>query len=227
MSLDQKLHVTMLRVSSRQIINYCYVVVDMATRNAVAIDPAWDMDAAIGALSKYGARLHTILLTHHHFDHTNLAAPLSSYYGASIIVSKQEADAYGLRFRRMEVFDEDVKLNLGGIDVQTLLTPGHTQGGACYLTANSCFTGDTLFNEGCGACLFQGGDPREMFSSLQKLKRRLDVKVRIYPGHRYGSELGQNFSYLLDHNIYLGLQDIESFVSYRMRRNQRGLFAFS
>lgn len=216
----------MLRVSNQQFVNYCYIVIDMVTRNAVAIDPAWEMDAVIGVISAYDASLNAILLTHHHFDHTHLAAPLSSYYGATVVVSKQEADAYGLRYRQMEVFDRDVILNCQGVKVQTLLTPGHTQGGACYLIADSCFTGDTLFNEGCGACFWLGSDPREMFGSLQKLKNGLDGKVRIFPGHRYGSELGQFFSYLLEYNIYLRINDKESFVAYRMRKNQKQLFSF-
>ncbi len=226
MSADGKTCVTMLRVSNQQFVNYCYIVIDMDTRNAVAIDPAWDMDAVRGVLSGYGAHLDTILLTHHHADHTHLAEPLSAYYGANVLVSKQEADAYGLRYRRMDVFDGDEKLNCRGVAIQTILTPGHTQGGACYLIADACFTGDTLFNEGCGACLWHGADPHEMFHSLQKLKSRLGGDVRIYPGHRYGSELGQRFSHLLEHNIYLRIDDIEVFVAYRMRKNQTQLFSF-
>jgi glyoxylase-like metal-dependent hydrolase (beta-lactamase superfamily II) len=216
----------MLRVSNQQFVNYCYVVIDMVTRNAVAIDPAWDMKAVIEVLSSYGAQLNSILLTHHHDDHTHLADPLATYYGANVVVSKQEADVYGLKYRQMEVFDGDVKLNCQGVEVQTLLTPGHTQGGVCYLIADACFTGDTLFNEGCGACFWHGADPREMFDSLQKIKNSLHGNVRIYPGHRYGTELGQPFSYLLEHNIYLRIEDVESFVAYRMRKNQTQLFSF-
>ena len=65
-----------------------------------------------------------------------------------------------------------------------------------------------------------------MFDSLNRLTHILQPEDRIYPGHRYYAELGQNFSYLLQMNLYLQLTDRRHFIQFRMREGQKGNFAF-
>ncbi|WP_268964163.1 MBL fold metallo-hydrolase, partial [Paenibacillus sinensis] len=79
---------------------------------------------------------------------------------------------------------------LGDTQITCILTPGHTYGSACYLTSDHLFTGDTVFIEGCGLCDTVGGDPEQMFHSIQRIKSAINPMVQIFPGHSYGKNPG-------------------------------------
>jgi glyoxylase-like metal-dependent hydrolase (beta-lactamase superfamily II) len=75
-------------------------------------------------------------------------------------------------------------VDVGGIDVQLLHTPGHTPGSQCFLVDRLLVSGDTLFLEGCGRTDLPGGDPEAMYDSLQHLASLPD-DIAVLPGHRY------------------------------------------
>jgi hydroxyacylglutathione hydrolase len=217
--------VVALRVVRERFVNYCYLALDAATRDAVLIDPAWEpglIDATLGAL---GARLRGVCVTHHHYDHVDLAG----HYGArglNIYMSAHEAEFYGFRCTGLRPLDSEQPLHLGAIEVVPLSTPGHTAGSVCYLVGDSIFTGDTVFAEGCGICTGRGANPSVMFDSLDRLKRRLEPETRVFPGHRFGLPPGQTWGTLLTCNLYLQFARRELFVDFRMRRDQKALMAF-
>jgi hydroxyacylglutathione hydrolase len=207
-------------------INYCYFVIDLESGKCLVIDPAWNMNSILKILTSESILPASILLTHHHFDHTNLADQLSKKYDIPVYMSKKEIDYYGFMCNNLIPFTDDYEFESGGIAVKAYLTPGHTKGGACYLADGFFFTGDTLFIEGCGACSFGGGDPVEMFHSLEKIKRIATGDTIVYPSHSYGRQPGLSFADVLKRNIYLQIDDKDQFVKYRMRKNQSGWYNF-
>ncbi|WP_139492117.1 MBL fold metallo-hydrolase [Brevibacillus dissolubilis] len=223
--MNNTYEVYQLRVQFAQIINYNYIIVDQATREAAIVDPAWDFGLITSRLEELGARLTAVLLTHSHEDHVNLAAPLAHKYNCNVYMSAQEIDAYGFTAPNLHaVQDEDV-IWVGKTAVTCLVTPGHTPGGCCYLLSNSMFTGDTVFIEGCGICANEQA-ALSMYHSFQRIKRRVHPDVYIYPGHSFGQQPGHKLSYLYRCNIYFQLDDPNHFVSFRTRRNQQNLFSF-
>jgi len=74
---------------------------------------------------------------------------------------------------------EGDELELAGLKVQVLHTPGHTPGSVCYLIEGELFTGDTIFEYGWGRTDLPGGSEEEMVKSL----RRLAPMVRSMPMH--------------------------------------------
>ena len=60
---------------------------------------------------------------------------------------------------------EDTKLNIGNLDIKVIHTPGHTQGGVCFLVDGKLFSGDTLFQGSIGRTDFPGGDMNTILSS--------------------------------------------------------------
>lgn len=90
---------------------------------------------------------------------------------------------------RVESFTPDVllcggeTLNIAGLEVKVLHTPGHTPGGVCYLTENSLFTGDTLFSMSYGRTDFPGGDFKALKNSIVNKIFRLTGDLAVYPGH--------------------------------------------
>ena len=218
-----------LQVTKLVFKNYCYVIVDENSKQAVLVDPAWQFDTVQQTLEQAQARPIAVLLTHHHMDHINLANKCAKHFDIPVFMSQAEIDTYHFRCLNLQPLPTTPQFLLGTILIHAISTPGHTQGSTCFLVDNALFTGDTLFNEGCGICVGKGACPRQMFASLSMLQNTLSDDTLIFPGHRYGSELGQTFAFVKNNNIYLQLKNQEEFVAFRMRKGQRSLkkiFAF-
>ncbi len=210
--------VFLIKVSHQRMKNNNYLVVDPATHQAVLVDPAWQMEEIQSTLARTESTWSGILLPHAHFDHINLAKPLADVYNCPVWMSKQEIDAAGFEARQLVAIDE-TPWRVGEMRIRPILTPGHTPGCVCYLIGDNLFTGDVLFAEGCGIC----GDldaARQMYESLERLKRLLKRHTRIFPGHTYVRPPGQRFSDLLGYNMYLNFTDRDSFAAFRLRKGQ-------
>lgn len=210
--------VTVLRVAHLAMKNNNYLVVDPVTRDALLVDPAWQPEIIEAALADAGARLRGILLTHAHADHVHLAEPLSERHACPVWMSAREIAASGYRAARLAGFDA-APWQVGRLRIVPLATPGHTPGCVCYLIGAHLFTGDVLFNEGCGMCPDVAA-ARVMYDSLAMLKARLAPHTRVYPGHTYFAPPGLTFTEVLERNMYLQFRDPHSFAAYRMRKGQ-------
>ncbi|WP_444944876.1 MBL fold metallo-hydrolase [Microbulbifer sp. ZKSA006] len=215
-----------IKVSRSSIINNNFLIVDEESRDAVFVDPAWELDTLENALEQNQATLKGILVTHSHPDHTDLCDTLSKLYSVPVFMNQTEIDFYSFHCAGLVALQNEDLFKLGKLKIKPHATPGHTIGGVCYQIDSSLFTGDTLFIEGCGMCVGPGSDPYQLFLSLQKLKQSLDPTTCIYPGHTYVYPCGKSLSFLLKNNIYLAFDDIEMFVEFRMRKNQNSLFKF-
>jgi len=214
---NNDMEVYTVRTSRRQYINYCYVVQDKETKQILVIDPSWELDKLEEVINKLGGKLSMILLTHSHYDHTNLANDLYIAYRANCYMSKNEIIRYEYRgLGLMGVQDGEV-LELGNTKITCLLTPGHTEGSMCFLIHDCIFTGDTLYYEGCGICDVEGSNPEKMFDSLQMLKKIIKPNDKVFPAHAFVTLPGKCFSDICDDNIYLNIDEKDDFVEFRMR----------
>ena len=93
--------------------------------------------------------------------------------------------------------DGDV-IKLGNVEFKVIYTPGHTQGGVCYLAGDNLFTGDTLFRESVGRCDLEGGNFNQIVSSIETKLFTLPKETKIYPGHGRPSTIGWE----IEHNNY-------------------------
>ncbi|ABQ27273.1 MBL fold metallo-hydrolase [Geotalea uraniireducens] len=215
-----------LRICYQFMINYCYIILDRFSGEAAIVDPAWDLEALQGKLQEMGARPTMILLTHSHYDHVNLVAPLVREYDPKVILSRQERDYYQFSCDNLFAAEHLDQIRLGETLINCLLTPGHTTGSMCYLLSHSLFTGDTVFVEGCGICTTEGGSASGMFESIQRIKRTVEPHVSVFPGHCYGRAPGCSLASVMEHNIYFHLESKRQFVDFRMRKGQTNSFAF-
>lgn len=207
-------------------VNYSYVIVDNTTRDAVIIDPAWELEKIEKKLELSGANLSAIFLTHSHYDHVNLVAALVKKYCAVVYISEVESVYYNYTCRNLKVLKNREKVKVGDIEIEGILTPGHTSGSMCYLLQDSLFTGDTIFSEGCGICCEDGGSAEQMYDSIQCIKSEVDRQVKIYPGHSFGRKIGATMKQLMEENIYFQIDSKEIFVKFRMRKSQLDIFGF-
>lgn len=205
--------------------NYCYLVLDRGSKEAAVVDPAWELELLQGKLQELGGRLTTVLLTHSHYDHVNLVPALVREYDPVVVLSRREEASFPFSCGRVVPAEHLDRIQLGETAITCLLTPGHTVGSMCFLLAQSLFTGDTVFVEGCGLCLSEAGASR-MFESIQLIKRLVQPHVCVFPGHSYGRAPGCSFEALMEQNIYFHIEKQRQFIAFRMRKGQSGLFAF-
>lgn len=146
----------------------------------IAID-APDEAQIVAALQEKGWTLTHILTTHHHADHVAANEALKARFGATIIGPlKEQAKIPGID----RAVSGGEALDVGGIRVEVIDTPGHTLGEISYYLpdARTVFAADALFSLGCGR-LFEG-DAAMMWESLQRL-RALPDDTMLYCGHEY------------------------------------------
>lgn len=211
-------NVTVLDVRRNDMKNYNYLVVDPVDRQAVIVDPAWELEKIDRAVADAGAALRGVLLTHSHHDHVNLSRAVADKYECPIWMSHQEIAASRYNARQLIGIDTSPWM-VGRMRIEPIFTPGHTPGSMCYLIGENLFTGDVLFAEGCGLCPdIQAA--YAMFESLEQLKVRTRPATRVFPGHSYGQPPGRMMAQLHRENVYLQFSDRESFAAFRLRSGQ-------
>ncbi len=81
-----------------------------------------------------------------------------------------------------DLVKEGDELELAGLKVKVLHTPGHTPGSVCYLIEGELFTGDTMFDYGWGRTDLPGGNEEQMAASLRRLAPIVREKG-LHAGH--------------------------------------------
>ena len=187
------------------IMTNCYILCDEEAKVCAVIDPGDEPERIAAMITSSGCTLQYILLTHGHFDHyTGVAGLLEKWPELPVYIHKADAvDGAGgeLRFPRLgeknqRYYQEGDKLTVGGLTLDVLETPGHSQGSVCLLVEgqNVIFAGDTLFRCSCGRCDFPGGDYRAMLKSLARLGR-LEGQYTVYPGHDSATDMDYERKY--------------------------------
>lgn len=184
--------------------NNNYLLIDEDSKEAVLIDCTEKSEAIDATLKEYGASLKYILLTHGHFDHILGVNDFKNKYGAKVIahisdkelIEQIEDFAYKFDLPKCdkqeidEYIEDGQEIDFAGQKIKTIHTPGHTQGGVCYLIGNDLFTGDTLFYESVGRTDLPGGDFDQLKSNIQEKLFTLDENIKVYPGHGWTSTIG-------------------------------------
>jgi hydroxyacylglutathione hydrolase len=151
-------------------------------RHALVVDPGDSAPVLAWLHSHTGLQLDTILVTHHHADHTGGLAELVAQTGALVL---------GPALEQMPVPTQGLQQGDGfdwhGLAFQVHEVPGHTLGHIAFWAQPAgqdplLFCGDTLFSGGCGR-LFEG-TPAQMLDSLDRLAA-LPGATRVCCAHEY------------------------------------------
>ena len=196
--------------------NFIYLVHDHYSDHAAVVDPAWDVPSIIELAKKKGVRITDVLLTHSHHDHINGVEDLLENCDAQVHLLKAEAQFWGRDLERPTLHHGGDRIKLGATEIEILHTPGHTPGSACYLLNGNVITGDTLFVFGCGRCDLRGGDPEQMYATLNTLRKKLPPGYVIHPGHNYAEKSITTIEEQIEGNPFLHFTEIAKFVRYRM-----------
>ena len=180
--------------------NYIWLV--STNEGSIVVDPG-ESKEILNLMDSNKIDLKGVVITHHHYDHTN---------GLLDLVNKMNLEVYGPK--GIEGIDnivkESDKFSLIGIDFEVIEIPGHTMDHLAFYSSNNkdpiLFCGDTLFAGGCGR-VFEGS-MEQMWSSLLKL-RDLPDDTLVYCGHEYTSSNARFATYIDPKNKLLKIANEE------------------
>ena len=164
----------------------CYLISLPEEKNCILIDPGFMPEYVLEQVHRAGKRVEAILLTHGHFDHVGGVKQIAAEENCRVFICKEDLALNptltdGAIFYT-DLYAEGDRLQLAGMELQVLQTPGHTPGSVCLMCEDVIFTGDTLFAGTCGRTDFPGGDYGQMMQSLKRLAE-LPGNYRVLPGH--------------------------------------------
>ena len=194
----------------------CYLL--SSDNNAVIIDPGiscrYEFDDILNYIHENSLSVRAVLITHSHIDHIMGVDTISKHFHCPVYISSDDKNNFynpDMNLSRaitkkpfvpdcdVMTFNDGDILNIYGIRLKCVMTPGHTQGSACFFTDDTIFTGDTVFSLSAGRCDFPGGSDIQIKKSIKKIKILIsDNNYRILPGH--GPETTADFE--LKNNEY-------------------------
>lgn len=159
--------------------NYIWCLHHTKKRLAWIVDPGVS-DVVIDFLEEKSLTLKGILVTHHHWDHTNGIDALTKAYPTIQVIGGTQATHASIT----HYLKNKESILLDGIDVELTLQEiaGHTLDHVCYYNNDYVFCGDTLFSAGCGR-LFEGS-AQQMWRSLDFLQS-LPEQALFFCAHEY------------------------------------------
>lgn len=196
----------------------CYILMQDSSQktDVLVIDTGLDRDDLANYLLARQIRPKTVILTHGHIDHIGGVIGISRCFAdVEVLIHAQdvhfledtELNLSYLAGNRTERFtasrtvsDGDV-IDLGGIRLQVLHTPGHTPGSISLYVQDqgTVFTGDSLFAGSIGRTDLPGGDHQLLIQSIRQQLLTLPGQTIIFPGHGPSTTIGSE----LRHNPFL------------------------
>lgn len=188
----------------------CYVVSNEETSECFLVDPGAYSDKVIAYIREHELKPQAILLTHGHFDHImgldgvlrEFPIPVYAQEEEEILLKDASYNAsvsYGpaYTFSGASYIKDRQILELAGMTIRAIHTPGHTIGGCCYYIESEhvLFSGDTLFHDSVGRTDFPTGSQSQLVRSIREKLLGLPEETVVCPGHMSETTIGHEKKY--------------------------------
>lgn len=183
----------------------CYVLASGKDSPAIIIDPGDECNKIKRLLNKHKLTPAFIINTHGHIDHigcdNEFSVPVYIHSQDIPLLGNPTLNLSGLLISpysvksKVKALEDRQDIELDGIKLEVIHTPGHTPGGICLLMKKPdnkiLFSGDTLFFQGIGRTDFPGADEAIIIKSIKEKLFKLDEDTVVYPGHGPSSTIGK------------------------------------
>ena len=192
---------------------YSYLIASRRGGEALIIDPVLErVDRYIQLLNELDLRLVKAIDTHLHADHiTGLGALRDRTLCVTVMGEQSKADVVSMRVADGE------KVNIEGLSLGVIYTPGHTDDSYSFTMADRVFTGDTLLIRGTGRTDFQNGDARAQYESIFNRLLKLPEETLVYPAHDYKGEMVSTVGEEKAFNPRLQVKSVDEYVELMSR----------
>jgi len=219
--MNNRLYFKQLEIGPMQ--NYVYLIGSMETRKVAVVDAAWEIDTILKIAKQDEMEITHAFVTHTHPDHVgggfagmeiDGVTELLEKCKAKVVVHKAEAEFLkGLSASDLIKTDSGDKIDVGGIEVELMHTPGHTPGSQCFLVDGRVVSGDTMFIDACGRVDFPGGNAEQMYYSLTQKLMALPDETILFPGHNYARLTHATIGEQKKTNPYLRFASLKQFLA--------------
>jgi len=188
---------------------YTYLLGSRPGGEALIIDPVLEKtDRYIQLLAELNLTLVKAIDTHVHADHiTALGALRDETHCVTVMGKKSDVDVVSMRV------DEGDTIEIEGIRLDVLYTPGHTSDSYSFAMPDRVFTGDALFIRGTGRTDFQHGDNADAYDSLFNKLLVLPDETLVYPGHDYKGDTVSTIGEEKAHNPRLQVSTAKQYAN--------------
>jgi glyoxylase-like metal-dependent hydrolase (beta-lactamase superfamily II) len=177
----------------------------VSSPDTVIIDPGDEADRLISIIASHGWKPVAIVNTHAHLDHIGAVDELRHHFNVPFYLhpgdvptlkeAPEHACMFGVRAPVVPTVDHELAhgqyLDLAGLRIQVLHTPGHTPGGVSFAVDGRVFAGDALFYGSIGRTDLPGGDYEMLMRSLKERLLTLPDDTIVHSGHGPDTTIGR------------------------------------
>ena len=173
-------------------VSNAYLVADEPGGHGVLIDSGGPADPLLEAIERHDVTVERLLLTHHHHDHVAENATWRERLGVEVLAHPLEAELLDDVDRTIEPGET---LEVGGLGIEALHTPGHTAGMLSFrVSGEQIFTGDTLFKGSVGGVRAPGSTSfDDLRRSIMDVLMDLPPATTVRPGHTDPTTIGDEW----------------------------------
>lgn len=182
-------------------------------QDGILVDPGDHGKELARAMEEKNLKIQAVLLTHGHFDHIGGVQEFVDETHAKVYACEKEkhllaspGDNLSEGYNRPTICRPDVFvkegdiLNLAGIRLRVIETPGHTEGSCCYYIEDTgedpfLLAGDTLFRGSVGRTDMPTGSESDIIRSVKNKLFLLPDNTKVFPGHGETTTIGYEKMY--------------------------------
>src|SRR5262245_57226620 len=194
---------------------YTYLLASRRGGEALIIDPVLEkVDRYLQLMKELDIKLIKAIDTHLHADHiTGLGALRDRTRCITVMGEQSKVDVVSMRVT------EGDRVEIEGLALDVLYTPGHTDDSYCFLMGDRVFTGDTLLIRGTGRTDFQNGDAAAQYDSIFGKLLRLPDETLVFPAHDYKGDTVSTIAEERDFNPRLQVRSKAEYIDLMGRLN--------